>query len=208
MYSRFSSLNLAGLAVAVAVAGGSLTSPVSAGSGISITTEIVTDGSDVPTFLTQAPGDASRLFFTERDGRIRIVLDGDLLPGPFVDLSSIVNSGGPEGALGGLAFHPDYQDNGLLYVAYTNLASDSVLAELTVTADPNVADFASLRILLRLPEPGPGHNVGWIAFGPDGYLYMAKGDGGNNTAGVFAQDIESLFGKILRQDPPARSVQR
>jgi glucose/arabinose dehydrogenase len=193
------SLSLAVLAVAVA--GGLLTSPVSAGSAVSITTEVVTDGSDVPTFLTQAPGDASRLFFTERDGRIRIVLDGELLPGLFVDLSSIVNSGGPEGSLGGLAFHPDYQDNGLFYVAYTNLDSDSVLAELTVTGNPNVADIASLRILLTFPELGPTHNIGWIGFGPDGYLYVAKGDGGNNTAGVFAQDIESLFGKILRLDP-------
>ncbi len=194
-----SPLSLAVVAVAFAV--GAPTSPVSAGAGISITTEVVTDDSDVPTFLTQAPGDADRLFFTERDGRILIVLDGEVLPAAFVDLSSIVDGGGPEGSLGGLAFHPDYQNNALFYVAYTNLDSDTVLAELTVTADPNVADFASLRILLTIPEPGLTHNVGWIGFGPDGYLYMAKGDGGNNTAGVFAQDTDSLLGKILRLDP-------
>ena len=198
---RRTPLSLANLGVIVTATVVSTAGPALGGSEISITTEVITAESDVPTFLTQAPGDADRLFFTERDGRIRVVLDGALLAAPFVDLSSIVNSGGPEGALGGLAFHPDYQRNGLFYVSYTNLDSDSVLAELTVTADPNVADFASVRVLLRLPEPGPGHNVGWIGFGPDGYLYVAKGDGGNNTHGVLAQDIESLFGKILRLDP-------
>ena len=75
------------------------------------------------------------------------------------------------------------------------------LALLGKGANPNVADFASLRVLLTITEPGPTHNVDWIGFGPDGYLYMAKGDGGNNTGGVFAQDIESLLGKILRLDP-------
>ncbi len=198
---RRTPLSLADLGVIVTATVVSAAGPALGGSGISITTEVITDESDVPTFLTQAPGDADRLFFTERDGRIRVVLDGELQAAPFVDLSSIVDSGGPEGSLGGLAFHPDYQGNGLFYVAYTNLDSDSVLAELTVTADPNLADFASLRILLTFAELGPTHNIGWIAFGPDGYLYVAKGDGGNNTAGVFAQDIESLFGKILRLDP-------
>jgi len=198
---RRTPLSLAALGVIVTATVVSAAGPALGGSGISITTEVITDESDVPTFLTQAPGDADRLFFTERDGRIRVVLDGELQAAPFVDLSSIVDSGGPEGSLGGLAFHPDYQGNGLFYVAYTNLDSDSVLAELAVTADPNLADFASLRILLTFAELGPTHNIGWIAFGPDGYLYVAKGDGGNNTAGVFAQDIESLFGKILRLDP-------
>jgi len=198
---RRTPLSLAALGVIVTATVVSAAGPALGGSGISITTEVITDESDVPTFLTQAPGDADRLFFTERDGRIRVVLDGELQAAPFVDLSSIVDSGGPEGSLGGLAFHPDYQGNGLFYVAYTNLDSDSVVAELTVTADPNLADFASLRILLTFAELGPTHNIGWIAFGPDGYLYVAKGDGGNNTAGVFAQDIESLFGKILRLDP-------
>ena len=170
------------------------------GPGILVTTEVVTADSDTPTYLTQAPGDHDRLFFTEIDGRIRIVLGGAVLPEPFVDLTSIVLAAPPEGSLAAMAFHPDYQANGLFYVAYTNLDSDSVLAELTVTADPNVADPSSLRVLLTIPEPGPTHNVGWIGFGPDGYLYVAKGDGGNNTAGVFAQDIESLLGKILRLD--------
>ncbi len=167
----------------------------------SVKAEVVTTAPTLPTFLTQAPGDAERFFFTERHGQIRILMDGEVLPTPFVDLTSVVNSSVGEGTLGSLAFHPDYQSNGLFYVVYTNLDGDSVLAELTVTADPSVADFASLRVLLTITEPGPVHNIGWIGFGPDGFLYMAKGDGGFPTSGELAQDIESLFGKILRIDP-------
>jgi len=126
-----------------------------AGSGLSVNAEVVTAAPVTPTFVTQAPGDAERLFFSERQGKIRIVLDGEVLPTPFVDLSSMVNSGVGEGSLGSLAFHPDYQSNGLFYVVYTNLDSDSVLAELSVTADPNVADLASLGVLLTIDEPRP-----------------------------------------------------
>ena len=192
----------AALAATVVSVTAMLPAPVAqGGSPILVTTELVTADSDTPTYLTQAPGDHDRLFFTERDGRIRIILGGVVLPEPFADLTSIVLAAPPEGSLAAMAFHPDYQANGLFYVTYTDLNSDSVLAELTVTADPNVADVSSLRILLTIPEPGATHNIGWIGFGPDGYLYVAKGDGGNNTLGVFAQDTGSLLGKILRLDP-------
>lgn len=168
------------------------------------------------TFATHAPGDPDRLFVVEKRGRIMILdLNTLVLSGtPFLDIDSrVTNSIGGSSELGllGLAFHPDYANNGLFYVHYSNLLNDTVVAEYAVTANPDVADFNSERIVLTVDQPQTNHNGGWIGFSPlDGYLYIALGDGGNfcdtgagHTAGIGnAQDITSnLLGKMLRIDP-------
>ncbi len=165
------------------------------------------------TFATHAPGDTNRLFVVEKRGRI-VILDLNTLvvdPVPYLDIDVRVNGGGSETGLLGLAFHPNYGSNGLFYVHYSDALNDTVIAEYSVTGDPDVADFNSERIVLQVDQPQTNHNGGWIGFGPnDGYLYIALGDGGNfcdtgggHTSGIGnAQDITAnLLGKMLRIDP-------
>ena len=165
-------------------------------------------------YATHAPGDPDRLFVVEQAGRIMILdLNTNVVdPIPFLDIDSRVNSLSNERGLLGLAFHPDYANNGLFYVNYTRTSDgDTIVAEYEVTGDPDVADFNSERILLTIDQPQTNHNGGWLDFSPlDGYLYIATGDGGNfcdtgtgHTAGIGnAQDVTSnLLGKMLRIDP-------
>ncbi len=144
----------------------------------------------------------SRLFIVLQGGQI-VIYDGtQILPTPFLNISSMVKCCGEEGLLG-LAFHPNYASNGFFYVFYTNLSGDLVIARYSRSADnPNLADPNSGVILLTIPHPTySNHNGGQLKFGPDGYLYIATGDGGgggdpNNNG----QNIDSLLGKILRID--------
>jgi glucose/arabinose dehydrogenase len=150
------------------------------------------------------PNDGSgRLFFLSKAGKI-LVYDanvGAILPQPFLDLRSLVNSSGVERGLHGLAFHPNYAQNGLFYVMYTNLASDSTLARYHVSADPNVADPVSAEILLLVDQPDQYHNMSQLLFGRDGYLYIGAGDGGFiGDPDNRAQNLSEWLGKILRID--------
>jgi glucose/arabinose dehydrogenase len=163
-----------------------------------VDSELITNGISFPTYLTQAPGDDSRLFVTNREGTIHIIKDGALLPEVFLDISGQIITEG-EGTLGCLAFHPNYQSNGYFYVTYVDLSGDSVLARFTVGADADHADPTSETLILFLKQPGLVHNLGWIGFGADGYLYISSGDGTNNN-GRWAQDLDKLHGKILRID--------
>jgi hypothetical protein len=123
-----------------------------------------------------------------------------ILSPPFLDISSLVSSGGERGLLG-VAFHPDYAHNGLFYVNYTNIAGDTVVARYSVSADPDLADPGSASILLTISQPFSNHNGGQLQFGPDGYLYIGVGDGGSGgDPGNRAQDLGLLLGKILRID--------
>ncbi len=155
---------------------------------------------DQATFLTQAPGDLSRLFVTGRTGRIRIIKDGVLLAEPFLDITALVDSSVDEYGLVCLAFHPGYQGNGQFFVTYSSFNSTGVLARGEVSADADRADPGSLGTVLAVAEPNPDHSVAWIAFGPDGYLYVGSGDGGVLTQGHAAQNTDSLLGKLLRID--------
>jgi glucose/arabinose dehydrogenase len=172
--------------------------PASAG-GPAVTTVPVAAAAQ-PTSLAQPPADPNRLFFTERAGRIRLIKSGVLQPEPFLDLTGIVSSDTSEEALSCMAFHPSYFANGYFYVTFTDVNSDSHVVRFKVSADPDVADPFSMVTILTVPQPDPSHNVGWIGFGPDGYLYIASGDGGGTTVGQFAQSLDSLLGKILRID--------
>jgi glucose/arabinose dehydrogenase len=160
------------------------------------------------------PGDGSgRLFIVQRGGTIRIWQAGALLPGNFLSIA-VDASGGEEGLLG-LAFHPDYTSNGYFFVNYTAAGTGTVIArfqvqsaELPGTGSPNFADPATEDRLLTFPQPFENHNGGDLHFGPDGYLYVATGDGGDGgDPQDNAQDTGNLLGKILRLDVDASPPQ-
>jgi glucose/arabinose dehydrogenase len=159
-------------------------------------------GLSEPIGLTNAGDGSGRLYVNERGGRIRVVdADGAVRDDPFVDLSNVIVSGGERGLLG-VAFHPDYARNRRLFVTYTAAPDGAdTLAELTASADGARADPASLRVLLSIPDPAPNHNGGQVAFGPDGHLYVALGDGGGaDDQFGNGQDPATLLGTIVRLD--------
>jgi glucose/arabinose dehydrogenase len=170
--------------------------------GPSLTTEVAAQGLTFPVFLTAPAGDA-RLFIVEKGGTIVIVENGTTNPVPFLDVTSLVETGDEQGLLG-LAFAPDYSTSGRFYVSYTDTAGANVVARYLVsTTDPNQADPATAEILLTVAQDDEFHNGGMIAFGPDGFLWIARGDGngavGGDPAGN-AQALDDLLGSLLRID--------
>lgn len=148
----------------------------------------------------QADG-SGRLFIIEKDGRIRILQDGQLLDQPFLDITDRVGSDGNEQGLLGLAFHPQYAQNGRFFVNYTNNNGDTEIARFQVSTDPNRADQNSEVKLIGVDQPHANHNGGVLAFGPDGYLYAGLGDGGSQgDPSGNGQNTGVLLGKILRID--------
>ncbi len=174
-----------------------------AGGGIpTMTNELVASGLNSPLYVTHAPNDFDRIFIVEQVGRIRVRDQDSGQLSVFLDIQSIVLSGGERGLLG-LAFHPDYDQNGYFYVSYTGSGGTSRIARYSVDPnDPNVADPSSGQIILSQSQPFSNHNGGWIGFSPnDGYLYYALGDGGSGgDPGNRAQNINTLLGKMLRID--------
>lgn len=157
--------------------------------------------------MTAVPGDNTRLFVVEQGGRIQIFdLTTNSVSDTFLDIGSsgtnLITSGGERGLLG-MAFDPSYNTNRQFYVYYTDLSGNPTVARyLRHITDPNLADPLSGVVLVSVPHPGASnHNGGMLAFGPDGCLYAATGDGG--TGGAPARDTSSLRGKILRLDPDA-----
>jgi len=149
----------------------------------------------------QNAGDGSgRLFIVEKRGRILILQNDQLLPQPFLDIENEVGSQHTEQGLLGLAFHPMYAENGLLFVNYTDANGNTVIARFHVSADdPNLADPASEVDLLHISQPYTNHNGGGLAFGPDGYLYIGLGDGGSGGDPFRnGQNLQTLLGKLLR----------
>jgi glucose/arabinose dehydrogenase len=162
----------------------------------------VASGLSNPVHLSAPAGD-SRLFIVEQVGRIRIVQNGQLLPTPFLDISSKVRSGGEQGLLS-VAFHPQYATNGFFFVNYTDRTTspgDARVERYSVTSDPNRADPNSAKLIIAIPDEASNHNGGQVLFGPDGMLYIPMGDGGgagdqpNN-----AQNRGNLLGDLLRID--------
>jgi hypothetical protein len=155
--------------------------------------------------MTAPSGDTARLFIVQQRGLIRIfdVVGGSLRTIPFLNISSLLSTGGEQGLLG-MAFDPQYNSNHQFYVFYTNIAGDIVIARyLRNATDPNLADSSSATPLLTVAHPNfSNHNGGMLAFGPDGCLYAGIGDGGDggdpNNNG---QNLSSLLGKLLRLDP-------
>jgi len=182
--------------------------------------ELVAEGLTAPVGLMTPPNDERRFVF-EQTGLVHILDDdGTPLATPFLDVSDRLvpfRPGFDERGLLGLAFHPDYEQNGRFYVYYSAPLRHGALAALNHTGrvseirasedDPNRADLASERVVLEVDQPAFNHNGGKIAFGPDGYLYIGLGDGGNaHDVGPFhppqgnGQDVTTLLGAILRID--------
>ena len=151
------------------------------------------------------PGDGTnRLFVISQPGKIFVfendknVEEADV----FLDISSKVLFGGEQGLLG-LAFHPDYEENGLFFINYTrNNPRRTVISKLKVSAnDPNVAVPESEVILMEVEQPYSNHNGGVIDFGPDGYLYISFGDGGSGGDPLnHGQNKSTLLGSMVRID--------
>lgn len=172
-----------------------------AGQGFTVSAERVVGGLVRPVAAAHAGDGSGRLFVALQGGTVRILAGSQLLPDPFLTIPvSCCNERG----LLGLAFHPDYEDNGFFYVSYTDGQGDSVISRFEVSGDPNRADQSSEVVLLRIEQPEPNHNGGHLAFGPDGFLYIAVGDGGGagDQHGPIGngQELGTLLGKILRID--------
>jgi glucose/arabinose dehydrogenase len=207
---------------------------------VNVTPDLQVIVSDLVSPITLAePSDGSkRLFVVDQIGKIWIIDDkGQKIAQPFIDIASkmvTLNPNYDERGLLGLAFHPDYKSNGKFYLCYTAPPPDggpstdagntglpkrwnskTTISEFKVSANANVADPSSERIILQEAHPQGNHNGGTIAFGPDGFLYISIGDGGNKNdlgpghvedwyapnAGGNAQDNEqNLIGNVLRID--------
>jgi len=168
--------------------------------------ELFADGFIRPIAVRHAGDGSGRLFVVEQAGQILIVDGGLVLAMPFLDISSVVDSTGNEQGLLGLAFHPNFSNNGLFFVNYTydpGPGPDRTRVErYEVSAtNPNHADVSSPFEVLDFAQNGSNHNGGDIHFGPDGYLYVAVGDGGGSQdPDALAQNLSSLHGSMLRID--------
>ena len=160
-----------------------------------------------PLFLTFPPDGSNRVAVVSQDGVIVIFRNdpGVASVSTFLDIRDRVNRGGNEEGLLGLAFHPQYADNGFFFVYYSARSPRrSVLSRFSVTGDSNAADPSSESVLLEIEEPFSNHNGGMLAFGPDGMLYVAVGDGGSRADPQGnGQNLATLLGSILRIDVDA-----
>jgi glucose/arabinose dehydrogenase len=187
--------------------------------------ETVVDGRRAPLDVAFPTG-GDRAYLAEQEGVVHALEAGTRLETPFLDLRDAVFAGGEKGLLG-VALHPDYADNGRLFVRYSaprrpgtpeNYSHTFVLAEFRAATDRRRVDRGTERTLLEIPQPQGNHNAGDLAFGPDGHLYVAVGDGGaagddgpghvddwyDAVAGGNGQDVtENLLGSILRLDVDA-----
>jgi hypothetical protein len=152
-----------------------------------------------PVFVTSDPNDATRLLVVEQGGTIRLIAGGSTTT--FLDISALVLSGGERGLLS-MAFAPDFASTGRFYVYYTSRPGGDIQID-EFTAGGGSADPATRRPILTIPHRDAGnHNGGQLQFGPDGYLYLATGDGGGGGDQYHnAQNLDSLLGKMLRIDP-------
>ena len=161
-----------------------------------------------PVDLQNAGDGSDRIFVVEQTGLIYILKNDSSTVGMnvFLDIQDLVTYNGSEQGLLGLAFHPDFTENGYFYVNYTATNPNrTVVARFNLSPnDPTIADKSSELVIMEFDQPETNHNGGQLAFGPDGYLYIATGDGGGggDMHGEIGngQDLTVLLGKILRID--------
>ena len=161
---------------------------------------VVAKGLQSPVYLTHAGDGSGQLFVGEQPGTIRVIVRGILQDTPFLDITNRVLSGGERGLLG-LAFHPNHQKNGRFFVNYTR--SDDGATVLAEYRRQGLSLLASTeeRTLMIVPQPYANHDGGMVAFGPDGFLYIGRGDGGSSgDPQNRAQNPAELLGKVLRID--------
>lgn len=171
--------------------------------------ELVADGLPRALYVTHAGDESGRLFVVQQNGIIRVLDESGIpVPAPFMDVSAQISAdalgnGYTERGLLGLAFHPEFAENGQFFINYTEAVShQTVVMRYTVSADnPNQADMTSGEELLRISQPYANHNGGHIAFGQDGHLYISVGDGGSAGDPLDSgQQPTTLLGSILRID--------
>ena len=161
---------------------------------------VIADGLDSPVAITHANDQSGRLFIVEQAGVIRVIDNDRLQEQAFLDISHKVTDGGERGLLG-LAFHPGFRSNGRFYVNYTAETDElnTIVSEFRL--QHGRVKLESEQVLLRVKQPWGNHNGGQLAFGPDGYLYIAMGDGGaGNDPKNNGQNLNTLLGTILRID--------
>ena len=151
-----------------------------------------------------APNGDNRLFVVERGGKVKLVVD-DVVVATYLDIGHLLpSSPGSEQGLLGMAFHPDFADNGRLYLSYTDGGGDLVVAEITVNPSANSVAVINLTTVIEVGQPATNHNGGMILFGPDEMLYIGVGDGGGGgDPWSNGQDNTTLLGAILRLDVEA-----
>jgi hypothetical protein len=157
-----------------------------------------------PLYLTGIPDGSGRVLIVQQGGLIRILdpVAGTVSPTPFLNVSSQVTTDGERGLLG-LALAPDFTATGTFYVFLTDtLGHIQVRRYRTLAGNRDQADPASADTIFDVAHPANNHNGGWIDFGPDGFLYVAMGDGGGSGDPTNnAQNPNVLYGKMLRIDP-------
>ena len=155
-----------------------------------------------PLAMLQAPGDDSRWYVVERGGLVH-VFDNDpsvSTSSVVIDLSGVVDSGPGEAGLLGMAFHPDFQNNGEVFLSFTRPGLVSYVSRFMsvdggMTIDPNTEE-----VVLTVDQPFDNHNGGNIAFGPDGFLYIGFGDGGSGDDPTITHRTPPMLGDMLRID--------
>jgi glucose/arabinose dehydrogenase len=170
-------------------------------SGLKISLTRVAEGFSSPLYVTNAGDDSGRLFVVEQTGKVRVVRDGKIVSGAFLDVSSLISTGGERGLLG-LAFAPDYKTSGRFYVDYTDANGNTVVARYVATSpSTDKPKLSRPTRLLYIQQPYSNHNGGCLQFGPDGMLYIGMGDGGSGgDPENRAQNLSSPLGKLLRVD--------
>ncbi|GAA5482810.1 PQQ-dependent sugar dehydrogenase [Haloferula sargassicola] len=168
------------------------------------TTVTFASGFDRPVWVGAPPQDREHLWVVEQAGKIW-KLDaktGKRADEPFLDIVSRVSRAGNEEGLLGLAFPPDFAESGRFYINYTNKDHVSHIERgFAVGPDFEKADDSKAEKLFEYKQPWQNHNGGWLAFGPDGYLYVGTGDGGaGNDPHGNGQKLDTLLGKLLRAD--------
>jgi glucose/arabinose dehydrogenase len=176
------------------------TTPAPTGNNLAtakIALKSIAEGLKQPVYVTHAGDDSGRLFVVEKAGRIVLLRDGVPASAPFLDISDRVGSIGSEQGLLSVAFHPQFSQNGRLFVDYTDSNGDTVISRFQASGDS--ADPASEAVLLTIDQPYANHNGGLVLFGPDGDLYIGMGDGGSGgDPQGNGQNRETLLGKLLR----------
>lgn len=163
------------------------------------------EGLNRPLFITAEPG-GDALYILEQSGQIKRVEAEGGEATVFLDISSLITAsakggGYSEQGLLGMAFHPDFAENRLFFVNYTDTRGNTVVARYTAPEDGSTLSADSGNKIFTQEQPFENHNGGHMAFGPDGYLYIALGDGGSAfDPQRNGQNLETLLGKILRID--------
>ncbi len=163
--------------------------------------QLLASGFDRPTHVTTPPGETARVLVVEQTGVIRLIKDGAVLPDPFLDISHLVTCCLDGKGMLSMVFHPGFAQNGRFWVYYVDLGLNTRVQEYSVSGDPDVADPGSAAEVLTLPQALEAHLGGQLAFGPDGFLYIGLGDGGEDgdLAGN-GQNLGTLQGALLRID--------